>query len=96
MVVNLHRTRRIRADDTGWTWKAGYYRRDRINAGRYLCWLNGRNVTAGTFYVDSRRGILRRWKLDADGHRYVDKSTGKAAWEEVRGHVRLRRRPEYS
>jgi hypothetical protein len=88
MVINLRRYRRKRADKTGRTWCVGNYRRDRIGALRYLCVLNGEDVTHRTFYVDSRRGIVRMYLLNEDGKVYLD-STGVVATVEQRGRVKL-------
>jgi hypothetical protein len=69
-------------------------RRTRINMMRYRVFFNERDVTTQTFYVDSRRGIVRMFTLNDDGHIFVDPETHEVAREERRGHVRLsRRRP---
>jgi hypothetical protein len=52
-------------------------------------------VTDHTFYVDSRRGVVRMFKVNAEGHHYVDPRTDyEAAWEERRGKVKLIRKRE--
>jgi len=94
MVINLRRKRRQLADKLGRTWWVGSYRRDIVCARRYRCFLNGEDVTSRTFYVDSRRGIVRRFKHNEKGQFYFDPKTNDAAWEELRGRVKLHRKAE--
>lgn len=96
MVINLSRYRLERADATGRTWWVGNWRprRTRINMMRYRAFFNGHDVTLSTFYVDSRRGIIRMFKRNEEGRHYVDPATGEAAWEEKRGNVKLIRKRE--
>lgn len=49
--------------------------------------LNNVDITKDCFYIDRRRGVVRRWKR-IDGQLFADRSTGKLAVEEVRGKVR--------
>lgn len=93
MVINLRRNRKFRTDVTGRRWAVGVYRRDIIGARRYRCLFNGKDVTHRTFYVDSRRGRIRMFELDADGHPYLG-SDGLPVEITRRGHVRLRRKKE--
>lgn len=54
-------------------------------------WLNGKEVTNDTFYVDVRRGIVRMFLRDAEGHVYLDpKKWDEPAWVERRGRVTAR------
>jgi hypothetical protein len=93
MVINLRRYKRQLADKQGNVWWVGSHRprRTRINMHRYRAFFNGHDVTTRTFYVDSRRGIVRMFRLNADGDIYVEPN-GEAATVERRGHVRLRRK----
>lgn len=92
MVINLQRHRRDRADVYGHRWPVGMLNRDRKAMGRYRVFLNGRDVTDRTFFVDSRRGVVRMF-LHRDGMPYVTDKQERAT-EERRGHVRLRRATE--
>lgn len=92
MVINLRRHRRMRADVRGRTWPVGSYRRDRVGARRYRCFLNGEEVTTRTFYVDSRRGIVRMFKHTPEGRICLEPVTLRPVIEERRGRVQLRRR----
>lgn len=107
MVINLKRRRRWRASENGRIWEVGAYRRDWKGSLQYRVFLNGREVTKDTFYVDSRRGIVRRYRVNEAGQKYrvpllewrTDDFGGRiwfhgfeAAWEELRGHVKLVRR----
>ena len=93
MVINLRRKSRLvrRANTAGHVWS--YYKASRdFRLGRVRrCFLNGREITDQTFYCDTRRGIVRLYKLNAEGKKYLDPVTHEAAWEEKRGHVKLRR-----
>ena len=53
------------------------------------CLLNGRDVTPRAFYADTRRGIVRLYKVDISGKKYVDRDLDIVATEELRGKVRL-------
>lgn len=94
MVINLQRKRRWRADEQGNRWQVGQYRKDMKGARRYRCFLNGQEVTTSTFYVDSRRGVVRMYLRNAEGCLYVQPGTDQPAWIERRGRVRLRRRKD--
>ena len=89
MVINLRRYRRLHADAKGRIWASGMLARDKKAMMRYRAFLNGEDVTDRTFYVDSRRGIVRMHINDADGHALLAESGDEVAWEERRGHVRL-------
>jgi hypothetical protein len=88
MVINLRRYRRLSADETGRIWHVGHYRKDMTGMKR-RAFLNDRDVTNRTFYVDTRRGIIRMFLHNAEGRAYIDPVTGEPAWEERRGHVRV-------
>lgn len=92
MVINLRRYRRTSADERGLVWRVGRYRKDTKSAQRYRCFLNGKEITNQTFYCDSRRGIVRVYKLNDKGNKYIDPVTGGVAWQELRGRVRLHRK----
>ena len=70
-------------------------RRDRTRCRRARVWLDGVEVTARCFYVDTRRGVVRLYALNAAGKKYLDSDplppTGESrvATEERRGRVRL-------
>lgn len=51
------------------------------------CLLNGVDVTSRAFYADTRRGIVRLFRTDISGKKYLD--DGDIAKEERRGRVRL-------
>jgi hypothetical protein len=62
-------------------------------------WLNGVEVTHRCFYADGRRGVVRLYKLNADGQKYVEHAQfrhwnvpphlrPRVATEELRGTVR--------
>lgn len=91
MVINLRRHRRKRADERGHVWEIGGYRRDTkwMRTGRVF--LNGREVTHDTFYVDTRRGIVRQYLRNAEGNLYLAPGANEPAWSEKRGHVKLTR-----
>lgn len=93
MVVNLQRFRRVRADEGGHIWTVGSYRKDRKAAIRYRVFFNGREVTNDTFYVDTRRGVVRMYLRDGTGRLFVDPVNGdEPAHVERRGSVKLIRR----
>jgi hypothetical protein len=96
MVINLQRQRRPRRRllpdfRGGWRWRVvrGHYRKDMEGGKRYRCFLNGVEITRDTFYVDTRRGIVRVHKRNEEGRIYLDPATHRAAWEEKRGNVKL-------
>lgn len=96
MVVNLKRYRFRRVNRYGEpVYGLHRPRRTRINANRYRVFLNGHEVTDRTFYVDSRRGVVRMYLHGSDGRPYtVPVGGGRfvAASTERRGRVRLVRR----
>lgn len=96
MVINLRRYRRQRADARGRIWWIGTHRprRTHINMRRYRVFLDGNDVTTRTYYVDSRRGIVRMFKHNDDGLVYLDPVTREPAQEKRRGKVKLIRRKE--
>jgi len=55
--------------------------------------LNGVDVTSRAFYADTRRGIVRMYRVDIHGKKYLERSDldhlGEIAKEERRGLVRL-------
>lgn len=90
MVINLRRFRRLTADETGRIWSVGSYRKDERGCYRYRVFLNNKDVTNQTFYVDSRRGVVRMLARNVEGNFYVGRD-GNPVTIERRGHVRLRR-----
>ena len=94
MVVNLRRYRRVRADKRGHTWPVGRYRSDWKAVCNYTIRLDGVDVTNETFYVDGRRGIVRMYALNQDGHKHYDAAIDDVVTVERRGHVQLRRRKD--
>jgi len=92
MVIDVTRKRPQRRDTTGrrCTWRNGY-RKDREASKRYRVFFNGVDVTAHTQKVDTRRGVIRLLRTDAEGKRYIDWETHSSAVVERRGHVKLRR-----
>ena len=58
-------------------------------------WLNGVEVTNNCFYADGRRGVVRMYRLNAEGRKYVrfvPYVIPRVATEQRRGHVRWGRR----
>lgn len=66
-------------------------RRDMRHVGRYHVILNGRDVTQECFFVDSRRGIVRRYMVGTDGMGVINDTCDGIQTEELRGRVRLKR-----
>lgn len=60
---------------------------------RSRAWLNGVEVTRRCFYADSRRGIVRLYKLNAEGRKYVNQYPDdmRPATETLKGRVVIRR-----
>jgi hypothetical protein len=74
-------------------------RRDRKRCLVTRVWLNGVEVTNRCFYADGRRGVVRLYKLNPEGKKYVENAQflhwnvpkhlrPRVATEEVRGKVR--------
>ena len=66
-------------------------------------WLNGKEVTKDCFYADPRRGVIRRYKRNAEGHIYIERPffehwnvpkhlRPEIAKEELRGRVVVRQK----
>lgn len=79
-----------------------YRRRDIKRARRTRVWFNGVDVTKRCFYADGRRGVVRLFKLNAEGKKYVEHAEfehwrvplhlrPRVATEELRGAVRFGR-----
>lgn len=63
-------------------------RRDRRKCRLRRVWFNGVDVTNRCFYADGRRGVVRMYKLNAEGRKYVDPNVRvRLATEERRGRV---------
>jgi hypothetical protein len=60
-------------------------RRDQKRCFRTRVWLNGVEVSSRCFYADGRRGVVRLYRHNAEGHKYIEDD--HAATEERRGHV---------
>lgn len=58
--------------------------RDRKRTAHLRVRLDGR-LRPEAFYVDGRRGVVREYKLNDKGHKYVE--NGDVAWQELRGRV---------
>jgi len=86
MVINLRRGRRTRRG------KYRRHRKDLVGAQRYRAFLNGVDVTHNTFYVDSRRGVIRMFVRNRKGCIVYDPWTDGAVEIELRGHVKLTRK----
>lgn len=67
-------------------------RRDRQRCSRARVWLDGIEVTHRCFYADRRRGVVRLYRLNGDGRKYVEFAAGgpRVATEERRGRVVVR------
>ncbi len=69
-------------------------RRDRARCRQTRVWLDGEEVTTRCIYVDPRRGVVRLYRLNAEGKKYLDSDPlpphggSRVATEERRGHVR--------
>lgn len=72
-----------------------YRRRDRKRINRRV-WLNGIEVTNRCFYADGRRGVVKLYRLNAEGHKFTEPILAAPHWdvprrvatETRRGHVR--------
>lgn len=42
--------------------------------------MNGEDVSARCFYADDRNGVVRLYKLNANGHKYVRGTKGDPEW----------------
>ena len=75
-------------------------RRNRKIARRLRVFLDGVEVTDRCFYADGRRGVVRLYKLDANGRKYKEPIINAPHWavpwriatEERRGKVRWGRK----
>lgn len=85
MVINLRRGRRTRHN------KYRHHRKDLVGL-RYRAFLNGVDVSINTFYVDSRRGVIRMFVRDVEGLILADPTTGEPIEIERRGNVKLVRK----
>jgi hypothetical protein len=67
-------------------------------------WLNGVDMTSRCFYADGRRGVVRLYRVNAEGHKYIEHAhfqrwavpshlRPRVATEERRGHVRWGKLP---
>lgn len=67
---------------------------------RTRVWLDGVDVTSRCFYADDSAGIVRLYRLNAEGKKYVEHAQfehwdvpphlrPRVATEEMRGHVRF-------
>lgn len=65
--------------------------RQRQLAMRSRAWLDDVEVTDRCFYADDKHGIVRLFRLNAEGQKYVDPDTTMPATEECRGLVRIGR-----
>ncbi len=73
-----------------------FRRRDRARCYRTRVWLNGEEVTTRCLYVDTRRGVVRLYRLNAEGQKFIEPILNAPHWnvprrvatEERRGHVR--------
>lgn len=76
-------------------------RRDLPRCRGTRVWLDGAEVTARCFYADGRRGVVRLYRLNAEGKMFVERPYFKnwavpshlrprVATEERRGHVRIK------
>jgi hypothetical protein len=71
-------------------------RRDQQKARCTRVFLNGVEVTKRCFYADGRRGVVRLYRLNADGKKFTEPIINAPHWnvprrvaiEELRGHVR--------
>jgi hypothetical protein len=75
-------------------------RRDRKRCIRTRVWLNDVEVTNRCFYADGRRGVVRLYKLNERGQKYLEPIIDAPHWavprrvamEELRGRVRWGRK----
>lgn len=73
-------------------------RRDQRRCRGARVWFNGREITRHCFYADGRRGVVRIYKVNAEGHHYTEPIINSPHWdvprraavEELRGHVRIK------
>src|SRR5262245_43207017 len=68
-------------------------RRERKKAMRSRAFLNDVDVSSDCFYADDRRGVVHLFLRDDNGRLWRDGKTGRVAWAERRGRVRIERRP---
>lgn len=77
-------------------------RRKQRKAIRSRAWLNGEEVTSRCFFADDRRGIVKLYRLNAEGRFYVERPYFEhwnvpphlrpcVATEELHGRVRIGR-----
>jgi hypothetical protein len=52
--------------------------------------MNGENITARCFYVDTRAGVARCYRENEDGRKYFDPRINGIAREELRGRAEVR------
>ena len=62
-------------------------RRDLKRALRTRVWLDGVDVTNRCFYADGRRGVVRLYRHNTQGKKFIDPIMNGVATEEKRGHV---------
>lgn len=60
---------------------------------RLRVYLNGVDVTEHCYFADDVEGIVRVWKTNAQGRRYLDPATHRAASEELHGAVVIKPGP---
>ena len=73
-------------------------RRNRERCRHARVWLDGQDVTDRCFYADGRRGVVRLYRLNAEGKKYAEPIMAAPHWavprqlatEQRRGHVRIR------
>ena len=65
-------------------------RRDREKCRRARVWLDGVDVSEWCYYADGRRGVVRLYRQNATGHKYI--ANDGIATEERRGRVRWGRK----
>jgi hypothetical protein len=74
-------------------------RRDLKRARTTRVWLNGVDVSDRCFYADGRRGVVRLYRLNAQGQKFLEPILDAPHWdvpkrvakEERRGRVQWRR-----
>jgi len=65
------------------------FEQDQERAARARVFLDDVDVTSRCYYVDTDRGVVGLYRLDADGRKYIDRTTGVVAAEERHGRVIL-------
>ena len=71
--------------------------RDRALCSRARVWLDDVEVTTRCFYADDRRGVVRLYRLNEAGKKFIEPILNAPHWnmpprvavEERRGHVRI-------